>query len=82
METRFNIRWKKFEGVLLNPDLWSKKLKVVIDYDGIWHFENIHNQLEEKQRKDRILKKFCEENNYRLIRIDEDLNLSFEEIKK
>ncbi len=68
---------KKFEGVLLNPDLWSKKLKVIIEYDGIWHFENIHNQLEEKQRKDRILKKFCEENNYRLIRIDEDLNLSF-----
>ena len=71
---------RRHDGILINPDLWSKKLKVVIEYDGIWHFKDIHNQLERKQNVDRITKRFCEENGYRLIRVDEMLNISNEKI--
>lgn len=70
----------KYENHLINPDLWSKKLKVVIEYDGVWHFKDIHHQLEKKQAVDRLVKKFCEENGYRLIRVDEALNLKNEQI--
>lgn len=73
---------KKYDGCFLSPDLWSKKLKVVIEYDGIWHFKDIYNQLERKQKVDRALTKFCLENGYRLIRIDEDLYISDEDIQK
>lgn len=54
-------------------DLYSKKLMVCIEYDGIWHFEDIHGQLKLKQKKDNLLERWCIKNNYRLIRIDEDL---------
>lgn len=65
----------------LYPDLWSRKLKIIIEYDGIWHFKDIHKQLERKQQIDRELLKYCKENGYRLIRIDEDLKISIEEIE-
>jgi hypothetical protein len=71
----------KVDGFMINPDLWSKKLKVVIEYDGIWHFKDIHGQLERKQNADKATLKFCKENGYRLIRIDEDLNISNEIIE-
>ena len=58
--------------ISITRDLYSKTLKVCIEYDGIWHFKDIHGQLEDKQRKDEELKKWCETNGYRLIRIDED----------
>lgn len=32
----------------LCPDIWSNSLKIIIEYDGIWHFKDIHNQLERK----------------------------------
>ena len=64
----------------LYPDLWSRKLKIIIEYDGIWHFKDIHGQLERKQQIDRELLKYCKENGYRLIRIDEDLNIPIEKI--
>lgn len=64
----------------LCPDLWSRKLKVVIEYDGIWHFKDIHGQLERKQQNDRDVLKYCKDNGYRLIRIDEDLKLSIDDI--
>jgi hypothetical protein len=60
-------------------DMWSDKLKVCFEYDGIWHFKDIHGQLESKQLKDRLLESWCIENDYRLIRIDED---SFENVNQ
>jgi len=53
--------------------LFSKSLKVIIEYDGAWHFKDIHGQLADKQMKDRELEKWCFENNWRLIRIKEDI---------
>jgi len=56
----------------LNPDLWSKNYKIVFEYDGIWHFKDIHSQLRKKQLKDKLLEKWCLKNGYRLIRISEE----------
>lgn len=72
----------RIDGILLNPDLWSKKLKVVIEYDGIWHFKDICGQLAKKQKVDRITTKWCLENGYKIIRIDEDLHITNEQIKE
>lgn len=35
----------------ISRDLYSNKLKICFEYDGIWHFKNIHGQLELKQKK-------------------------------
>ena len=64
----------------INPDLHSDKLKVVIEYDGIWHFKDINNQLEQKQLVDRLTYQWCKDHNYRLIRIDSDLNIPIPKI--
>lgn len=61
-----------FDNLRLSRDLYSKKLKVCIEYDGIWHFKDIHGQLKDKQAKDKALEEWCIENDYRLIRISEE----------
>jgi hypothetical protein len=66
----------------LSRDLWSDKLKICFEYDGIWHFKNIHGQLFKKQLKDRLLEQWCTENNYRLIRIDEEFYKNIQQIKE
>jgi hypothetical protein len=79
--------WKTGGRLILNKkdsiarDLWSDSLKVCFEYDGIWHFENIKNQLEKKQNKDRLLELWCIENDYRLIRVDENSKTSLEQIE-
>jgi hypothetical protein len=62
---------KLADGVYLSRDMYSDKLKICFEYDGIWHFKDIHGQLERKQYKDKLLTKWCIENNYKLIRLDE-----------
>ena len=52
-------------------DLYSSKLKICFEYDGIWHFKDIHGQLEDKRNKDNALEKWCLENNWTLIRVSE-----------
>lgn len=66
----------KYNGCYLNPDIHSNKLHVVIEYDGIWHFKDINGQLAYKQAVDRAMTNWCKENNYKLIRIDEELNIT------
>jgi len=61
-----------YKWTQLNPDLWSKKLRVVFEYDGIWHFKDVHGQLKRKKLKDKLLEKWCKKNSYRLIRISDD----------
>ena len=61
----------KHKDVSLTRDAYSNELKICIEYDGIWHFKDIHGQLANKQLKDELLKAWCIENGYRLIR-DED----------
>lgn len=62
----------KIAGETITRDLYSKKLKICFEYDGIWHFKDIHGQLAKKQLKDVLLEKWCIENKYTLIRLDED----------
>lgn len=62
-----------YNGVRLSRDLFSKSLRVIIEYDGVWHFKDIHGQLEDKQIKDKALEDWVVENNWRLIRIKEDV---------
>jgi hypothetical protein len=62
----------KIHGVSLVRDLYSNKQKICIEYDGIWHFKDIHGQLEKKVSKDNLLRLWCEQHDYRLIRMSED----------
>lgn len=62
-----------YDGITLVRDLFSEKLKVCIEYDGIWHFKDIHGQLKEKQKKDLLLEEWCLKNGFRLIRIKEEI---------
>ena len=76
-ETYPNDEWKSGGGLKINQerisrDLYSDKLKVCFEYDGVWHFKDIHGQLSYKQNKDTILEEWCLEKGYRLIRVDED----------
>ena len=76
-ENFINDEWKfggglKIDGVNISRDLWSDKLKICFEYDDIWHFKNIHNQLDNKKFKDNLLEKWCIFNEYRLVRIDEN----------
>lgn len=70
-----------FKDKKLSRDMYSDKLKVCFEYDGIWHFSDIYGQLKDKKYKDLLLENWCKENDYRLVRIDEDSKLSFEEIE-
>lgn len=63
----------KFNNTTITRDLYSNKLKVCIEYDGIWHFKDIHGQLEEKQYKDKCLEEWVIENNWKLVRIKDEL---------
>ena len=65
----------------LSRDMWSDKLKVCFEYDGIWHFKDIHGQLNRKQLKDKMLEQWCINNGYRLVRIDEDFYRNVQQIE-
>ena len=65
-------RLKLNDDETLSRDMWSDILKICFEYDGIWHFKDIHGQLAKKQFKDSLLEQWCKFNNYRLIRIDEE----------
>ena len=54
-------------------DLYSKKLKVCVEYDGEWHFKELIGQLQSKQMKDQALESWCIENGWRLIRIKDEI---------
>ncbi len=65
----------KVEEKRISRDLYSNKLKVCVEYDGVWHFKDIKGQLKKKQRTDELLEQWCLLNNFRLIRIKEEVYL-------
>ena len=67
----YNHHDSYIDGLGITRDLYSNKLKICFEYDGVWHFKDIHGQLESKQKKDYALEKWCKINGYRLIRISE-----------
>lgn len=62
----------KYENIRISRDMYSDKLKVCFEYDGIWHFKDIKGQLERKKIVDSKLEKWCIEKGYRIIRIQEE----------
>lgn len=58
-----------YNGNIISRDIISTKLKVGIEYDGIWHFKDIKNQLKQKQFKDRLYEEWITKSDYRLIRV-------------
>jgi hypothetical protein len=83
-----NDRWKSGGRLKLNStenisrDMWSDALKICFEYDGIWHFKDIYGQLNKKQNKDKLLEQWCIDNNYRLIRVDEDCYKNVQQIEE
>jgi hypothetical protein len=71
----------KFNGQSITRDMYSDKLKICFEYDGVWHFKDIHGQLEAKQSKDKALETWCKINGYRLIRIEETHFENFDQIE-
>jgi very-short-patch-repair endonuclease len=71
----------EYKNEIINPDLWSRKLKIIFEYDGVWHFKDIHGQLERKKIKDKLTEEYAINNGFRLIRIDEDEKLDLEYIQ-
>jgi hypothetical protein len=63
-------------------DMYSDKLKICFEYDGIWHFKDIYGQLEHKQKVDEALESWCTVHKYRLIRVDENSFESMKQIKE
>ena len=72
----------QIDGETIVRDLYSKKLKICFEYDGIWHFKDIHGQLEKKRLKDSLLEKWCVDNGYTLIRLDENKYKKVSSIKE
>lgn len=70
----------RVEDQLISRDLYSDKLKVCFEYDGIWHFKDINGQLSTKKTKDALLEKWCVKNGYRLIRLEDGFFTSFEDL--
>lgn len=73
--------------LMTTVDMFSKELKVCVEYDGAWHFKDINGQLERKQMKDKMLNEWCAKNGYRMIRISEEYykknkSLSLEKLEK
>ena len=75
-------RLKLNEEETLSRDMWSDVLKVCFEYDGIWHFKDIYGQLDKKQNKDKLLELWCINNNYRLVRVDEDCYKNIQQIEE
>jgi hypothetical protein len=72
----------KVEDSRISRDMYSDKLKVCFEYDGIWHFKDIHNQLDHKKLVDSRLEQWCILNKYRLVRIDEDAYTGFSQVEE
>lgn len=62
-----------YNKIPISRDLYSNKLKISIEVDGIWHFKDIHGQLKDKQIKDLALNNWSIDNNWRILRIKEEL---------
>lgn len=64
---------KKYKELVFHPDMFSHKLKIVFQYDGIYHFKTIYrNQdLQKSKLKQKVLQQWCIQNGYKLLRISE-----------
>lgn len=77
-----NIKWSSGGGTNIGKDLndnivrkahdlYSKELKLIIEYDGMYHFKDIYGNLSLVQFKDKLLEEYCIINGWKLIRVNE-----------
>ena len=61
-----------FKGQRLDFDIASEDGKFLVECDGIWHFEKVHDghDFERVQMMDRLKEEYATENNLVLIRLD------------
>ena len=61
-----------FKGQRLDFDIASKDGKFLVECDGIWHFEKVHDghDFERVQMMDKLKEEYATENNLVLIRLD------------
>jgi len=81
---KFDDEWTfggnvKHNDLMMSRDLFSKKLKICFEYDGVWHFKDIHGQLQRKQEKDKALEEWCIDKGWRLILMSESFHHSHKE---
>lgn len=50
-------------------DFYLPKLNIAIEYDGEFHYKDIHGKLDKQIRRDNIKTNYCQSHNIRLIRI-------------
>ena len=95
---KYNVKYEYQYKILLNLTLWGKKeLRVdfylpqenmMIEYNGIQHYEEVKhfhekdNGFEKQRARDRKLKKWCEDNNIKLLVIKYTQKERIEEILK
>lgn len=95
---KYNVKYEYQYKILLNLILWGKKeLRVdfylpqenmIIEYNGIQHYEEVKhfhekdNGFEKQKARDRKLKKWCEDNNIKLLVIKYTQKERIEEILK
>lgn len=52
-------------------DVYCKDIKLIVEYDGAYHWKNIYGNLPIVQMKDRQMETFCINNGWKLIRVNE-----------
>ena len=72
----------KVESSRISRDMYSDKLKICFEYDGIWHFKDVHGQLAHKQKVDRLLEDWCIRSGYKLVRLDESAFTGIQQVIK
>jgi very-short-patch-repair endonuclease len=73
-------RFKIAEGVFKSLDLYCRDLRLIVEYDGAYHWFNIHGNLASVQQKDRLLEAWCQETDWRLIRVNEATYQQYPEV--
>jgi DNA-directed RNA polymerase subunit RPC12/RpoP len=70
----------ELNGLKKAVDLTIKSKNIIIEYDGIWHFDSkIYERMGTPEKyfevikKDKMVKEYCEINNIRLLRIEDKL---------
>lgn len=63
--------WKVADNMYKSVDIYSRQIQLIIEYDGIYHFQDIYGNLPEVQLKDKLLEQWCAEHDWKIIRVNE-----------
>lgn len=72
--------FKLTDNIVKSLDIYCRELKLIIEYDGVYHFREVFGNFEEVVKKDEALELFCENHGWKLIRVNEATYKNYEEI--